>query len=165
MPRVGFEPIIPEFERTKTVHALDRTAIAIGESLFCMLKIIKPCTIYTLQSHWHRGDQIVSRQKDHVTAEVENLSRWSCPLLIVIAKVLVDFLWTKWWRWVVTPCSPVHQCFEGAYGLHLQPNQTSRVSRGAVISVTVQGLLWERDTTWYVSVVSDCAHGNAFNVI
>jgi hypothetical protein len=30
MPQAGFEPTIPEFERTKTVHALDRAAIVIG---------------------------------------------------------------------------------------------------------------------------------------
>jgi hypothetical protein len=31
MPRVGFEPAIPAFERAKTVHALDRAATVIGE--------------------------------------------------------------------------------------------------------------------------------------
>jgi hypothetical protein len=30
MPRVGFEPTIPAFERAKTVHALDRAASTIG---------------------------------------------------------------------------------------------------------------------------------------
>jgi hypothetical protein len=30
MPRVGFEPMIPAFERAKTVHALDRAATVIG---------------------------------------------------------------------------------------------------------------------------------------
>jgi hypothetical protein len=30
MPRVGFEPTIPAFEREKTVHELDRAAIVIG---------------------------------------------------------------------------------------------------------------------------------------
>jgi hypothetical protein len=30
MPRVGFEPKIPAFERAKTVHALDRAATVIG---------------------------------------------------------------------------------------------------------------------------------------
>jgi hypothetical protein len=30
MPRVGFEPTIPVFERAKTVHALDCVAIVIG---------------------------------------------------------------------------------------------------------------------------------------
>jgi hypothetical protein len=30
MPRVGFEPIIPVFERAKTVHTLDRAVIVIG---------------------------------------------------------------------------------------------------------------------------------------
>jgi hypothetical protein len=32
MPRVGFEPTIPAFERTKTVHLLDCAAIVIGFS-------------------------------------------------------------------------------------------------------------------------------------
>jgi hypothetical protein len=30
MPRVGFEPMIPAFERAKTVYALDRAATVIG---------------------------------------------------------------------------------------------------------------------------------------
>jgi hypothetical protein len=30
MPRVGFQPTIPAFERAKTVHALDRAATVIG---------------------------------------------------------------------------------------------------------------------------------------
>jgi hypothetical protein len=30
MPRVGFEPTIPTFERARTVHALDRSATVIG---------------------------------------------------------------------------------------------------------------------------------------
>jgi hypothetical protein len=30
MPQVGFEPMIPVFERAKTVHALDRAATVIG---------------------------------------------------------------------------------------------------------------------------------------
>jgi hypothetical protein len=32
MPRVGFEPTIPVFERAKTVHALDRAATVIGNA-------------------------------------------------------------------------------------------------------------------------------------
>jgi hypothetical protein len=31
MPRVGFEPTTPEFERVERVHALDRAAIVIGQ--------------------------------------------------------------------------------------------------------------------------------------
>jgi hypothetical protein len=31
MPRVGFEPTIPVFERAKTVHALDCAATVIGQ--------------------------------------------------------------------------------------------------------------------------------------
>jgi hypothetical protein len=33
MPRVGFEPTTPAFDRPKTVHALDRAAIVIGSLL------------------------------------------------------------------------------------------------------------------------------------
>jgi hypothetical protein len=33
MPSVGFEPMIPAFERAKTVHALDRAATVIGYDL------------------------------------------------------------------------------------------------------------------------------------
>jgi hypothetical protein len=33
MPRVGFEPTIPGFEREKTVHALDSVATLIGEGI------------------------------------------------------------------------------------------------------------------------------------
>jgi hypothetical protein len=32
MPRVRFEPTIPAFERTETVHALDRAATVIGSA-------------------------------------------------------------------------------------------------------------------------------------
>jgi hypothetical protein len=38
MPRVGFEPTIPVFERAKTVHALDRSATVVGG--FCTYKYI-----------------------------------------------------------------------------------------------------------------------------
>jgi hypothetical protein len=31
MPRVGFEPTTPVFQRAKTVHALDRAATVIGK--------------------------------------------------------------------------------------------------------------------------------------
>jgi hypothetical protein len=31
MPRVGFEPTIPVFERAKMVHTLDRATTVIGE--------------------------------------------------------------------------------------------------------------------------------------
>jgi hypothetical protein len=40
MPRVGFEPTIPAFERAKTVHALDRAATVIGCNLNTTLYFI-----------------------------------------------------------------------------------------------------------------------------
>jgi hypothetical protein len=36
MPRVGFEPTIPAFERAKTVHALERTATVIARPLLSL---------------------------------------------------------------------------------------------------------------------------------
>jgi hypothetical protein len=38
MPGVGSEPTIPMFERTKTVHALDRAATVIGSKKSMGLK-------------------------------------------------------------------------------------------------------------------------------
>jgi hypothetical protein len=34
MPQVGFELTIPVFERAKTIHALDRAATVIGDSVY-----------------------------------------------------------------------------------------------------------------------------------
>jgi hypothetical protein len=34
MPRVGFEPTAPLFEREETVHALDRAATVIGTTTY-----------------------------------------------------------------------------------------------------------------------------------
>jgi hypothetical protein len=39
MPRVGFEPTIPVFERAKTVRALERAATVIGERRWCMFPL------------------------------------------------------------------------------------------------------------------------------
>jgi hypothetical protein len=39
MPRFGFEPTIPVFERAKTVHALDRAATAIGTIVLLLEKL------------------------------------------------------------------------------------------------------------------------------
>jgi hypothetical protein len=38
MPRVGFEPTTPVYERAQTVHALDRAATAIGVANAAFLK-------------------------------------------------------------------------------------------------------------------------------
>jgi hypothetical protein len=38
MPRVGFEPTIPVFERTKTAHALESAATVIGVFLYTVRK-------------------------------------------------------------------------------------------------------------------------------
>jgi stage III sporulation protein SpoIIIAA len=92
MSRVGFESTIPTFERAKTVHALDRATTVTVETLFCMLKTIKPYTIYIMQSDSRRGYHVVSRQKDRVAAEVESQYRRCFPRLTVLAEVLGTFL-------------------------------------------------------------------------
>jgi hypothetical protein len=43
MPRVEFEPTIPAFQRAKSVHALDRASIVIGEEVLMFLKLILVC--------------------------------------------------------------------------------------------------------------------------
>jgi hypothetical protein len=49
MPRVGFEPTTPVFERTKTVHAADRTATVIGLEIFRLLKILITLPVTTAE--------------------------------------------------------------------------------------------------------------------
>jgi hypothetical protein len=44
MPQVGFELMIPVFERAKTVHALDRAATVIGVHLE-----LKTVNVYCLE--------------------------------------------------------------------------------------------------------------------
>jgi hypothetical protein len=45
MPRVGFEPTIPVFERAKAVHALDRAATVSGRCITTVIKSRKKiCT-------------------------------------------------------------------------------------------------------------------------
>jgi hypothetical protein len=41
MPQVGFEPMISAFERTKTIHALDRAATVIGKGYWRVWNNIK----------------------------------------------------------------------------------------------------------------------------
>jgi hypothetical protein len=47
MPRVGFESTIPMFERAKTLHALDRATIAIGDLSYWPR--------ISLVVHWYRN--------------------------------------------------------------------------------------------------------------
>jgi hypothetical protein len=49
MPRVGFEPTIPVFERAKTVHALDRAVTPIG--LLVLYGDLKQRPIFMLFLH------------------------------------------------------------------------------------------------------------------
>jgi hypothetical protein len=50
MPQVGFEPMIPVFERAKTVRALERTATVIGLESSTAHKIKE--SLVTLERTW-----------------------------------------------------------------------------------------------------------------
>jgi hypothetical protein len=52
MPRVGFEPMIPVFERAKTVRALDRTpTLIVVREVY--VENISPRTTLQLLYHYH----------------------------------------------------------------------------------------------------------------
>jgi hypothetical protein len=46
MPRVGFEPTIPAFERAKTVHAIDRPVSVIGKDAYVHVHLSKYSAFY-----------------------------------------------------------------------------------------------------------------------
>jgi hypothetical protein len=48
MPRVGFEPTIPAFERAKTVHGLDRAATVAGKTQYCNPKTVSLIVIHSV---------------------------------------------------------------------------------------------------------------------
>jgi hypothetical protein len=52
MPRVGFEPMIPVFERAKTVHALDNAATVIGRRNYIYTQILWTKNIYICQNEY-----------------------------------------------------------------------------------------------------------------
>jgi hypothetical protein len=66
MSWVGFEPMIPAFERAKTVHALDRAATVIGR-LVVLLYVNRKCTwpVTNFQpKNVKRGDQLEDLSAD-----------------------------------------------------------------------------------------------------
>jgi hypothetical protein len=54
MPRVGFEPMIPACEQTKTVHALDCAVIVIGD---ISRLTAAECQIYSLMDFTKNSDK------------------------------------------------------------------------------------------------------------
>jgi hypothetical protein len=47
MPRVGFEPPTPMFERAKTVHPLDRASAVIGRDIsYSFLNVVSVLKLY-----------------------------------------------------------------------------------------------------------------------
>jgi hypothetical protein len=62
MPRVGFEPTIPVFERAKTVHALDRATTVLCIRLLCITYI-----------NWGRGLRYRPRVAVTVYAHIQEI--------------------------------------------------------------------------------------------
>jgi hypothetical protein len=51
MPRVGFEPMIPAFERVKTCHALDHAATVVGLSLYIKVNLSLLKELYGMKTY------------------------------------------------------------------------------------------------------------------
>jgi hypothetical protein len=52
MTQLGFEPTIPMFEQTKTVHALDRAATVIG-TIRNYEPMSEPCAFFRKYNYMH----------------------------------------------------------------------------------------------------------------
>jgi hypothetical protein len=71
MPRVGFEPIIPAFERAKTVNALDGAATMIGRSVFQGNEI----QLSHVKFAFHLSSRsIISKQTAHMNPALDSYS-------------------------------------------------------------------------------------------
>jgi hypothetical protein len=57
MPRAGFEPVIPMFERPKTVLALDRSAIETGYLIKLKRKMLKIFWLENLNEREYSEDK------------------------------------------------------------------------------------------------------------
>jgi hypothetical protein len=69
MPQVGFEPTIPVFERTNTVHALDRAASVIGilekvQRNVLVLKVPRQCPLVLLVEVCLREGEVSGSEAD-----------------------------------------------------------------------------------------------------
>jgi hypothetical protein len=62
MPRVGFQPMIPEFERAETVHALDRAATVIGCLQHSAIKSDKLLNEQTIRFNRGKCNDIINNQ-------------------------------------------------------------------------------------------------------
>jgi hypothetical protein len=62
MPRVGFEPTIPSFERAKTIHALDRTATVIDHYVIHIHIFIKEIRFFIWLNPSNRSMALQSTQ-------------------------------------------------------------------------------------------------------
>jgi hypothetical protein len=95
MPRVGFEPTIPLFERAKTVHALDRATNVIGypqnlapkikftvvlPRAFCLPERIVSIIFVKRQLQWPRG----LRPLEHWNRGFESHLRHGCLCAFIL---------------------------------------------------------------------------------
>jgi hypothetical protein len=67
MPRVGFEPMIPIFQRAKTFHALDRAATVIGK--YVLIRALMPyiSIIFFSKEYCLRTPNIITLREFHVS--------------------------------------------------------------------------------------------------
>jgi hypothetical protein len=92
MPRLGFEPTIPVFERAKRVHALDRAATVIGNETSTWHK-------YKIIVCWNTTRILVSR---HVTKTSKNTRAKSnlqflpCKYSYIVTHVKVIVVLVSW---------------------------------------------------------------------
>jgi hypothetical protein len=92
MPRVGFHPTIPEFERAKTVHALDRTVTVIG-------------TI--THNHNYKNSLNLQPNPSSLTAEDSLHSRSSCLISVLYYLYSPEAVHRKHIRWrAIDICEP-----------------------------------------------------------
>jgi hypothetical protein len=88
MPWVGFEPMIPAFERAKTVHALDRAATVIGPTLYYPPKsnYFRPhaSQSFNLSTFWNQCSQIAPLNKRRINMEIfiDIQAYWSHKFLL-----------------------------------------------------------------------------------
>jgi hypothetical protein len=98
MPWVRFEPTIPVFERTKTVHALERAATVIGTACIHLLIPLQGYGkfFFALGNYLHNGE-IRQQKRWHLIlhgSEIEDVSKSLSRISYVEdKKIFVPFWW------------------------------------------------------------------------
>jgi hypothetical protein len=128
MPRVGFEPTTPTFERAKTVHASDGAAAVIGENSNHLLKICLNTGTATV--YFNKGTEWIScnffwcSQNHDIKWKMEELHFYihrvfNCFIIIQNRKMTenstvklktrkksISLLWLKLWEALMLQSAP-----------------------------------------------------------